>query len=215
MKGKGKEIFGDSPIEEMSFSYSVVFLALEVDIWYRSFLRTGPFLATRCLKQLAEDEGSALSKDARVLKNDFYVDDLFTGADTVEKAKHLRDELIQLTNKRKLRTRKWVSNSSYLTEDLPDDSNNIRLKIDPDKCAKALGVFWNSAEDTFTFDVHVKPDESIITKRVILSEIAQLYDPLRLVAPVIVYAKIQMQELWKLKLGWDDPVPINIITLWE
>ncbi|XP_033225835.1 uncharacterized protein LOC117178516 [Belonocnema kinseyi] len=151
--------------------------------------------ALRILAAISIPEGSAFSKAEVVLKNDFYVDDLLTGADTVEEAKQLRDELIQLTNIEKQRLCKWVSNSSYLTEDLPDCSNNIQLKINPDKTTKTLGAFWNYAEDTFTFDVHVKSNESNINKRVILSEIAQLYDSLGLVAPVIVYAKIQMQEL--------------------
>ncbi|XP_049297835.1 uncharacterized protein LOC125771339 [Anopheles funestus] len=41
-----------------------------------------------------------------------------------------------------------------------------------------------------------------------------MYDPLGLIAPVLVRAKLLMQELWLLKSGWDDPVPEQIYNKW-
>lgn len=66
---------------------------------------------------------------------------------------------------------------------------------------------WNSKDDTLMFEVKLKQDNKVICKRTILSQVAQLYDPLGLVAPVIIRAKLNIQELWKLNLGWDDAVP--------
>ena len=54
------------------------------------------FLAIRCLYQLAEDEGKNFPAAVNVLKNDFYVDNLLTGAETIEKAVQIRDEITQL-----------------------------------------------------------------------------------------------------------------------
>lgn len=54
-----------------------------------------------------------------------------------------------------------------------------------------------------------------ITKRRILSEIAQLFDQLGWLSPVIVLSKILMQNLWKEQTGWDDPVSQSIATLWS
>lgn len=45
-----------------------------------------------------------------------------------------------------------------------------------------------------------------------LSQISNLYDPLGLVAPIITYAKIKMQDLWKNGQSWDDPVPPEILV---
>ena len=50
--------------------------------------------------------------------------------------------------------------------------------------------------------------------RNILSRIAQLFDPLGLLGPVIVQAKILMQGLWKHKLDWDESVPLDVYTAW-
>ena len=55
---------------------------------------------------------------------------------------------------------------------------------------------------------------SKITKRNILSEIAKLFDPLGLLGPIIVRAKIIMQRLWQLQLGWDQSLPLELHTTW-
>lgn len=47
-----------------------------------------------------------------------------------------------------------------------------------------------------------------------LSSIAQIFDPFGLLAPVILTAKIWMQELWKLQIGWDEDLPTDIATKW-
>jgi hypothetical protein len=47
---------------------------------------SAPFLATRCLKKLADDNECQYPKAAQVLSNDFYVDDLLSGTSTLEEA---------------------------------------------------------------------------------------------------------------------------------
>ncbi|XP_024893518.1 uncharacterized protein LOC112468531 [Temnothorax curvispinosus] len=49
-----------------------------------------------------------------------------------------------------------------------------------------------------------------------LSQVASLFDPLGLVGPVIVKAKIMLQRLWEDKLDyWDESVPVDIATSWS
>lgn len=48
-----------------------------------------------------------------------------------------------------------------------------------------------------------------------LSEIAKIYDPLGLLAPVTVANKILMQQLWSEKINWDDVIPENIAIKWR
>ena len=59
-------------------------------------LSAAPYLAIRCLKQLAEDEDHRFPHAAQVLQRDFYVDDALTGADTKDEACALRTELAKL-----------------------------------------------------------------------------------------------------------------------
>jgi hypothetical protein len=48
------------------------------------------------------------------------------------------------------------------------------------------------------------------TKRLILHQVARVFDPLGFFSPVLIAGKIELQTLWKEKLGWDDPVPITM-----
>jgi hypothetical protein len=50
------------------------------------------------------------------------------------------------------------------------------------------------------------------TRREILSFVASVYDPLGLVAPVVLPAKRMLQELWPSGCGWDEELPKEIIT---
>ena len=54
-----------------------------------------------------------------------------------------------------------------------------------------------------------------VTKRTILSSIAKLFDPLGLVSPVIVNAKVLFQEICIENLGWDDELPEDKRAKWE
>lgn len=45
------------------------------------------------------------------------------------------------------------------------------------------------------------------TKRNFLSLIARMFDPLGLISPFTMYAKILFQEIWQFGLGWDETLP--------
>ena len=48
-----------------------------------------------------------------------------------------------------------------------------------------------------------------------MSELAQLFDPLGWLSPLIIVPKIIMQDIWLLKSDWDDPLPDNLQTRWQ
>ncbi|XP_043497161.1 uncharacterized protein LOC122520907 [Polistes fuscatus] len=167
------------------------------------------FLATRTLHQLASDEFNRFPRAAIALKEDFYVDDLLTGARTVREAKQVRDELISITAGAGMHLRQWASNCAEILKDLDTADNNI-INLDSSGTIKTLGVNWNAAEDNIGYTVKRAADPSKVTKRVILSEISQLFDPLGLLGPVVINAKLMMQRLWQLKSTWDEDVPADI-----
>lgn len=57
-------------------------------------------------------------------------------------------------------------------------------------------------------------NEARPTKRIVLSEISKLFDPLGFLGPVVTTAKLIMQELWRLKLDWNDELPDDQMQLW-
>ena len=46
-------------------------------------------------------------------------------------------------------------------------------------------------------------------------DIARLFDPAGWLAPIVVSAKMLMQDLWRDKLDWDEPLPAPLARRWE
>ena len=101
-----------------------------------------PFLATQVLRQVASDYRQQFSDAASITETTFYVDDCLTGADTVEEAVHIREELNALLAKSCMNLRKWRSNSTDLLQTIPDiikEKEDVRMFSVPTDCHKALG----------------------------------------------------------------------------
>ncbi|XP_043466286.1 uncharacterized protein LOC122501086 [Leptopilina heterotoma] len=177
---------------------------------------SAPYLATRVLQELAENEKENFPDASEIIKRDFFVDDLFTGAKNQNEAIALRDELIELLKLGGFKLRKWCSNDLELISSLPDDLINIKLFSDPSLSIKTLGIQWNPRTDQLTYTISNILNYTRITKRSMLSQIAQLlYDLIGLLGPIIIKAKIFMQRLWQLKCDWDESVPPEIHTDWQ
>ncbi|KAJ8713647.1 hypothetical protein PYW07_014017 [Mythimna separata] len=44
---------------------------------------------------------------------------------------------------------------------------------------------------------------------------SQIFDPLGLISPCILLAKVILQNLWSLKITWDESVPSDIVNMWS
>ncbi|XP_076483472.1 uncharacterized protein LOC143304879 [Bombus vancouverensis nearcticus] len=172
-------------------------------------------LAIRCLRQLASDEGHRFPRASSVLLRDFYVDDALTGADTIGEALSIRTELTELLQLAGLKIRKWSSNNRTLLNGLSDPDINQKLQLGESQPLKTLGVFWKSSDDSLIYSVDAKADIPRVTKRSISSVIARIYDPLGLLAPVIVRAKILLQRVWAVKVEWDESLPSDLHSEWD
>ncbi|XP_061500747.1 uncharacterized protein LOC133391325 [Anopheles gambiae] len=113
--------------------------------------------------------------------------------------------------------RKWTSNNLSVLSGLSTEyiGTHSSLHFIPNETVKALGISWKPESDELCFESNTEADEATSSKRSILSSIAKMYDPLGLIAPVIVRAKMLMQELWLLKSSWDEPVPNHICKKWK
>lgn len=174
-----------------------------------------PFLAIRTLHQLAIDEGATYPKAAEVIRTSTYVDDIISGADTVNEALELQGQLISLLAKGGFELRKWTSNSQKLLQELPQEclETPVFLQEDPTPHSSVLGLKWSPENDYFTYRVDFPPDK--LTKRSVLSAIAKIYDPCGFLAPCIMAAKCFMQLLWTTNLGWDEQLPPDLSEKWN
>ncbi|XP_015123788.1 uncharacterized protein LOC107045894, partial [Diachasma alloeum] len=176
--------------------------------------RSAPFLSMRVLHQLVEDEGSNYPLAVEPLMKGRYVDDICGGADSDEELLRTAHQVTQLCRSGGFPLAKWHSNSPALLTSLQPDSTSQEQRFIEDSLTKILGVSWHPGTDNFKFSV-TQPETSSITKRIILSETAQLFDPLGFLAPVVIRAKILLQALWIEKLGWDEPVSQTTAQRWS
>jgi len=175
---------------------------------------SSPYLAIRTVQKLADDERDAYPDAARVLKTHLYVDDLLTGTNTVSEARALRDDIITILSRGGFNIRQWASNDERIIHDLNPDTVNPNLMLEKENPLKTLGIAWRAHNDKLCYSVRSIDRAERITKRMIYSEIAKIFDPLGILGPVILYAKKLMQNLWQCKVDWDESVPASVHKTW-
>ncbi|XP_018911500.2 uncharacterized protein [Bemisia tabaci] len=178
-------------------------------------INCSPFLAIRTLHQLARDHGHKYPNAAKILLESVYVDDVNGGGPTIRVAKEHLEELIALLALGGFFLRKWSASHPEILENLPADHLECPIIDENDESPRfsILGVQWAPKLDCFTYVINLKPHAA--TKRGILSMLASIYDVCGWIAPVTFTAKSLMQEIWKLKLSWDERVPDEIWQLWS
>ncbi|KAJ0171671.1 hypothetical protein K1T71_012434 [Dendrolimus kikuchii] len=178
--------------------------------------KAAPYLAMMTLKQLAIDERSRYPVAAKVLEEQFYMDDVLSGAFDITSAKQLQKDLIELLKSGGFNLRKWSANEIALLESV-DKAESIPNTYDfkYQASTKALGLTWNAQQDKFNFmcKLTTQPDAKP-TKRVLLGEISKIFDPLGWLAPAVVQLKLLFQSVWSIDLKWDDVIPEDMYTRW-
>ena len=180
---------------------------------------SSPAVAKFALRKTALDNATSFSPLAvETVHRSFYVDDCLRSVYSVEEAIDLSAELRALTQKGGFRLTQWTSNSREVLNSIPESERAKNVKeVDLDHeelpSEKALGVFWRVETDTLGFQVTCL--EKAASRRGVLSVVSSVYDPLGMVAPFILSGKIIVQELCRLRLGWDDQIPDEILTRWQ
>jgi hypothetical protein len=124
---------------------------------------SAPFLATRCLQQLIEADAINYPEAAKIARDGFYIDDLITGTDDVDKALSLQKDLIEMLRKGGFTLRKWSSNHPALLKRLPPEDVERRLLLcfGNEDVIKALALLWNSTTDKLIFCVQINQQKEV------------------------------------------------------
>ena len=146
------------------------------------------------------------------LQDNLYVDDFLSGADSEAESGALIRDSISIMDEAGMSLSKWCSNSSSVADLLEHEFDNKFLTADS---VKVLGMRWLAEEDCFTFECIGLPEGLVITKRVILSYISRVFDPLGLLTPFTMMSKCLFQELWKTGVGWDEEIPVQFVKRFQ
>ncbi|XP_076064941.1 uncharacterized protein LOC143038982 [Oratosquilla oratoria] len=164
-----------------------------------------PSIANYALKRVVQDHGSQFyTSVSEIVLNNFYVDDLLVLSDDIDEMIDNSVNVIDLCSKGGFNLTKLNSNSFKVLNSLPkemsSDSTEKFIK-DEDVVRKALGLNWSLGKDKISISLNV--DEIPRTKRKLLAVIGKVYDPLGILAPVVLEGRILLQNLFRNGIGWD------------
>ncbi|XP_064474335.1 uncharacterized protein LOC135388617 [Ornithodoros turicata] len=180
-------------------------------------IASSTFLLAATIKAHLQSVKDKYPDTVRMLEKSVYVDDVIIGGSSDEDARKVYLEAGEIFSTADMELRKWTSSSkdlhylhylkelfaSYFEEEGPD-----RQVREIGQINVVLGLNWNFEKDEIDISAEnsVKDmnEDSLCTKRMVLQRVARIYDPLGMLAPVIVAAKMLLQSLWKTKISWDD-----------
>ena len=175
--------------------------------------------ANYALRKTADDNHESYEPCVALsVHKDFYVDDWLKSIDGEQNAISLTRDVTELLGHGGFRLTKLISTNKAVLKSIPVEERRKDLSdfnIDKHELPqdRALGISWDTASDTFYFKLNSmsKPH----TRRGVISVVSSVFDPLGFVSPVIIAGKMIFQELTKLKLGWDDSIPDNLLQKWQ
>ncbi|GIY88020.1 hypothetical protein CDAR_368821 [Caerostris darwini] len=90
-----------------------------------------------------------------------------------------------LLSKRGFELRKWRSNSPDVLRKLNVTKEEENFEINGSTSCRLLGLQWKSSSDVFCFTPHLEINPPL-TKRKIISNASQIFDPLGLISPCVI-----------------------------
>ena len=185
---------------------------------------SSPAVATYGLRKTARVEETQFGSDAReFVERNFYVDDGLKSLPGSAESVDLLQRTQAMLATANLRLHKIASNDPSVTNAFPTNDRASELcDLDLSKHVKpiqrSLGVYWDLESDTFTFKV--SDGDKPFTKRGVLSVINSLFDPLGIVAPVVIKGKMLLRvmatHLKNRQLeNWDQSLPDEHKATWE
>ena len=171
-----------------------------------------PSCASAALRRYASDNQHP------EIPRSFYVDDYLRAVYDPKEAVETRRIVKEVCSHGGFNLHKWVSNDKAVKDSIPTEERSKSQKLivennDQIPSERALGVFWNILEDTFRFMVNLKDRPA--TRKVILSVVSSVFDPLGVAGPFILPAGIMLQRLCKQDLGWDEEIKVTEMAVWR
>ena len=155
-----------------------------------------------------------------------YTDDIIASIpEDLKKALFLSGKCEEILKKAEFAVKEWF----FAGRDVPLEYMKKELK-------QVLGTWYNLYKDCIFFPVKLNftekrrnvptgPDltrEDIphgipagLTRRIVLQQVMAIYDPLGLLCPLVLQAKLLLRETWLLKLSWDEVLTPHMVQEWR
>ena len=164
-------------------------------------------IAILALRKTAEMFRIQFPEAAMIVENDSFVDDIIFSVDNLDEAKSRMSEIETILSEGGFEIKEWLISKDSNVED-----SKINISSDNDKI---LGILWNSKLDQLNFQLNLNFSKKhrnmksntdikeaditsrfpeILTRRLVMRQTASLYDPIGLLTPITLQAKLLMRE---------------------
>ena len=153
-------------------------------------------IAICALRETAEIGKGKFPEAADTILHNVHMDDVLDNVEDIEKAIERASQIDELLKAGNFAIKKWIISGEY------DKIERVS------KSVKVLGLNWQPVDDKLSVEseaVGVDIPEKL-TKRICLSKMNSVFDPLGILSPVTIRAKMLLRRLWGLKLDWDTPI---------
>ena len=173
--------------------------------------------ANYALRRTATDNTSQFPEAAQSVINNFYMDDYLESRPTAEEATQKAKDLVKLPSLGGFKQTKFLSNVPTIPPQLEaDPTSPTEGKEIPstENSSHVLGLKWNHNTGTLVVSRGTNPEvKPKVTQRIVLSLASSVYDPIGLVAPYTVKARLLLKDIWRLSgQQWDDDLPPEVVT---
>ena len=111
---------------------------------------------------------------------------------------------------------KFISNKREILQEMPqqDRADAVKdLDLDALPIERTLGVQWCIETDNFEFRIILQ--DRPLTRQGILATVRSIYDPLGIMAPIILIGKRILQHLCRDQIEWDEEIPEELKMRWR
>ncbi|XP_036344829.1 uncharacterized protein LOC118754070, partial [Rhagoletis pomonella] len=176
-----------------------------------------PYLAIRTIHQLAQDGQDEFPLASNILLRETYVDDILLGGHNIQSTTSSLTQVNDALKSAGFPLRKITSNHPKILESVPDSEvlDVDFLQFQDTSSTKMLGIKWNALTDSFSYTYDPVPGANSRTKRQILSAVAKLFDPEGWLTPIMISAKMLLQQLCMEGTDWDEHVKPGAFHKWN
>ena len=187
---------------------------------------SSPSIAIFALRYATMNSGEKISpQTVDFIHDNFYTDDGLGTAETAEEAINILQEAKSTLGKFNIKLHKISSSSPQVVSAFPstDRAPSIeKLEFTDATQQRTLGLIWHVKDDKFSIVISL--NSGPFTKRYILSTINSIFDPLGLIAPIVLTGRLIQRKILPPKnaltpeleaCDWDDPLPKCFEGEWD
>ena len=178
--------------------------------------KDSPTCANYALQRTARDNAKFYPEAAKAVLENFYMDDYLDSVESLEKAINRSKELVHLLHLGGFKLTKFVSNVQNLADRIDGSPQSTEPKVIvscQEDSSHVLGLKWDHIKDTLVVSRGTScAITKSLTQRLVLILVSKVFDPIGLVAPFTVGARLLLKDIWRVTgQQWDDELPQDMV----